>query len=89
MVGTPKGSVAASHGVSRAMAGLVWVEGPLGHAWPANLGGSISCHSPVFLIFCTKNGMFGVETSIILGFFTFLDVSRFYVLFFEFDTSLT
>ena len=49
VVGTPKGSVAASHAVSRAMAGLVWVEGPSGHAWLTTwvevfLG--ISCLSP-------------------------------------------
>ena len=51
VVGTPKGSVAASHGVPRAMAGQVWLEEPSGHAWPANLAGSIPGHSPVLSLY--------------------------------------
>ena len=68
VVGTPKGSVAASHGVSRAMAGqLGWKD--LGTCMAYNLGGSIPGHLLSESIFATKNGIFGVETSIIPCFF--------------------
>ena len=53
-----------------------WVEVFLG----------ISC---LIVHFCTKKGIFGIETSITIGFLTFLDVSRFYMLFFDVEPSLT
>ena len=74
--GGPEGARWASRHSSL---GLVWLEprdmaGQLG--WVDLLGIS------GLLIFCTKNAIFRVETSIIIGFLTFLDVSRFYVFFF-------
>ena len=64
VVGTPKGSVAACHAVSRAMAGQVWLEGPSGHAWPANLAGSIPGHLLSYRPFLQKNDHFCSGTSI-------------------------
>ena len=80
VVGTPKGSVAASHGVSRAMAGqLGWKD--LGTCMAYNLGGSIPGHLLSESIFAQKTSILDSNRSLSSVFWTFLDVSRFYVLF--------
>ena len=63
------------------MAGqLGWKD--LGTCMAYNLGGSIPGHLLSESIFRTKTDDFELESIIVLGFLTFLDVSRFYVAFF-------
>ena len=79
VVGTPKGSVAASHGVSRAMAGqLGWKD--LGTCMAYNLGGSIPGHLLSESIFHKKRN-FWSRIDHYPRCFAFLDVSRFHVFF--------
>ena len=73
--GAPKGPV----GLADTNHPSTCVKVCLDHAWAAG-----------FVHFCTKNDDFGLESIIIPKFFsTFLHLSRFYVLFFGFEPSLS